>query len=198
MLVLRVLSAEKSGKNSLDIAGLLKIRGSEIQQRYSELMMLAAGPYALPFIQEAMEAGLAGRIRGRRARRAAGVDLLQHAQDHHLRRLATKCSATSSRRPFWAETGDTNMDFDFSDDQEQLRDAVRKWVDKGYDFERRRGIVKAGGFDRSAYGELAELGLAGLYIAEDHGGMGMGPVEGMVVMEELGRGIVLEPLAHRR
>ena len=87
------------------------------------------------------------------------------------------------------------MDFDFSDDQEQLRDAVRKWVDKGYDFERRRAIVKAGGFDRTAYGELADLGLAGLYIPEEHGGMGMGPVEGMVVMEELGRGIVLEPLA---
>jgi alkylation response protein AidB-like acyl-CoA dehydrogenase len=87
------------------------------------------------------------------------------------------------------------MDFDFTDDQEQLRDAVRKWVDKGYDFERRRAIVKAGGFDRGAYRELAELGLAGLYIAEEHGGMGMGPVEGMVVMEELGRGLVLEPLA---
>ena len=57
MLVLRVLSAEKSGKNPLDIAGLLKIRGSEIQQRYSELMMLAAGPYAVPRIHEAMEAG---------------------------------------------------------------------------------------------------------------------------------------------
>jgi alkylation response protein AidB-like acyl-CoA dehydrogenase len=87
------------------------------------------------------------------------------------------------------------MDFDFSDEQEQLRDAVRKWVDKAYTFERRRAIVKAGGFDRAAYGELAELGLAGLYISDDHGGMGMGPVEGMVVMEELGRGIVLEPLA---
>jgi alkylation response protein AidB-like acyl-CoA dehydrogenase len=87
------------------------------------------------------------------------------------------------------------MDFDFSDDQEQLRDAVRKWVDKGYDFERRRSIVKAGGFDRSAYNELAELGLAGLYTSEADGGLGMGPVEGMVVMEELGRGIVLEPLA---
>ena len=60
MLVLRVLSAEKSGKNSLDIAGLLKIRGSEIQQRYSELMMLAAGPNALPLIREAMEAGWQG------------------------------------------------------------------------------------------------------------------------------------------
>jgi len=60
MLVLRVLSAEKSGKNPLDIAGLLKIKGSEIQQRYSELMMLAAGPYAIPFVLEAMEAGYQG------------------------------------------------------------------------------------------------------------------------------------------
>jgi len=87
------------------------------------------------------------------------------------------------------------MDFNFSDDQEQLRDAVRKWVDRSYTFERRLGIARAGGFDRSAYGELAELGLTGIYVAEEHGGMGMGPVEAMVVMEELGRGIVLEPLA---
>ncbi len=87
------------------------------------------------------------------------------------------------------------MDFDFTDEQEQLRDAVRKWVDKGYDFERRRGIVKAGGFSREAYGQLADLGLTGLYIAEADGGLGMGPVEGMVVMEELGRGMVLEPFA---
>jgi len=49
------------------------------------------------------------------------------------------------------------MDFNFSDDQEQLRDAVRKWVDKGYDFERRRKAVEAGGFDRSVWNELAEL-----------------------------------------
>ncbi|MGE0096926.1 MAG: acyl-CoA dehydrogenase family protein [Hydrogenophaga sp.] len=87
------------------------------------------------------------------------------------------------------------MDFDFSDDQSALRDAVQKWVEKGYDFERRRAIVRAGGFDRKAYGELAELGLTGLYVSENDGGMNMGPVEGMVVMEELGRGIVLEPLA---
>ncbi|HET6828393.1 MAG TPA: acyl-CoA dehydrogenase family protein [Ramlibacter sp.] len=64
MLVLRVLSAEKSGKNPLDIAGLLKIKGSEIQQRYAELMMLAAGPYALPYIHEAMEAGWQGEYVG--------------------------------------------------------------------------------------------------------------------------------------
>jgi alkylation response protein AidB-like acyl-CoA dehydrogenase len=88
------------------------------------------------------------------------------------------------------------MDFDFSDDQDQLRDAVRKWVDKGYGFDRRRETTRAGGFSRAAYSELAELGLCGLYIAPEHEGMGMGPVEGMVVMEELGRGIVLESLAH--
>ena len=88
------------------------------------------------------------------------------------------------------------MDFDFSNDQEQLRDAVRKWVDKGYTFERRNSIVKEGGFSRAAWTELAELGLCGLYISEDHGGMGMGPTEGMIAMEELGRGIVMEPLAH--
>ncbi|MDQ2927874.1 MAG: acyl-CoA dehydrogenase family protein [Pseudomonadota bacterium] len=57
MMVLRVLSAEKSGKQSLDVAGLLKIRGSEIQQRYTELMMLAAGPAAVPLRKEAMDAG---------------------------------------------------------------------------------------------------------------------------------------------
>jgi hypothetical protein len=60
MMVLRVLSAERSGKQSLDVAGLLKIRGSELQQRYTELMMLAGGPLALPYVHEAMEAGWQG------------------------------------------------------------------------------------------------------------------------------------------
>jgi len=64
MLVLRVLSAEKSGKNPLDIAGLLKIKGSEIQQRYTELMMLAGGPFSAPFIREAMDAGYQGEYVG--------------------------------------------------------------------------------------------------------------------------------------
>ncbi len=87
------------------------------------------------------------------------------------------------------------MDFDFSDDQEQLRDAVRKWVDKGYTFERRRAAVAAGGFDRTAWGELAELGLTALTVPEAHDGMGQGAIDAMVVAEELGRGIVLEPIA---
>jgi alkylation response protein AidB-like acyl-CoA dehydrogenase len=87
------------------------------------------------------------------------------------------------------------MDFDFSDDQEMLRDSVRKWVAKGYDAERRKRIVQAGGFSREAWRELAGLGLTGLFVPEAQGGMGFGPTDAMVVMEELGRGLVLEPYA---
>jgi len=87
------------------------------------------------------------------------------------------------------------MDFDFTDEQIQLRDAVQRWADKGYDFERRRGIVAAGGFDAGAWRELADLGLTGLTVPEAHGGLGLGPVEAMAVMEALGQGLVMEPLA---
>ncbi len=87
------------------------------------------------------------------------------------------------------------MDFDFTDDQVSLRDAVKRWVDKGFTFERRHGIAKAGGRSREVYAELAELGLTGLAVPEAHGGMGFGPVEAMVVCEELGRGLVNAPYA---
>jgi alkylation response protein AidB-like acyl-CoA dehydrogenase len=87
------------------------------------------------------------------------------------------------------------MDFDFTEDQQALRDAVQRFVGKDYAFERRRGIEAAGGFDRTAWEGLAGLGLTALVVPEAHGGLGFGAVESMVVMEELGRGLVLEPVA---
>jgi alkylation response protein AidB-like acyl-CoA dehydrogenase len=87
------------------------------------------------------------------------------------------------------------MDFDFTDDQVSLRDAVARWVDKGFSFERRHQLAKQGGQSRAVYTELAELGLTGLAVPEAHGGMAFGPVEAMVVMEELGRGLVNAPYA---
>ncbi len=66
------------------------------------------------------------------------------------------------------------MDFDFSDDQEMLRDTVRRWVERGYDFERRRAVVKAGGFSREAWQEIADLGICGLQVPEAQGGLGLG------------------------
>lgn len=87
------------------------------------------------------------------------------------------------------------MDFDFTEDQHSLRDAVRRFVDKDYGFEQRRAIVRAGGFSRPAWDGLVGLGLTALAIPEAHGGLGFGPVDAMVVMEELGRGLVMEPYA---
>jgi alkylation response protein AidB-like acyl-CoA dehydrogenase len=87
------------------------------------------------------------------------------------------------------------MDFDFSDDQNALRDAVRRWVDKDFGFERRHAIARAGGATREVWGELAALGLTALAVPTDHGGMSFGAVEAMVVMEELGRGLVHAPYA---
>jgi alkylation response protein AidB-like acyl-CoA dehydrogenase len=87
------------------------------------------------------------------------------------------------------------MDFDFSDDQISLRDAVQRWVEKGFTFERRHALAKAGGATRDVYRELAELGLCGLTVSAEHGGLGLGAVEAMLVMEELGRGLVNAPYA---
>ena len=87
------------------------------------------------------------------------------------------------------------MNFDFTDDQASLRDAVARWVDKGFSFSRRHALAKAGGKTRAVYAELAELGLTGLAVPEAHGGMGFGAIEAMVVMEELGRGLVNAPYA---
>ncbi len=87
------------------------------------------------------------------------------------------------------------MNFEFSDDEQQLREAVARWVERGYTFERRTAIARAGGFSAEAWGELAELGLLGLGTSEEDGGMAMGPVAAMLALEALGRGLVLEPVA---
>src|SRR4029077_4412741 len=81
------------------------------------------------------------------------------------------------------------------DDQLSLRDAVARWVDKGFAFERRHTIAKQGGHTRDVYGELADLALTGLAVHESHGGMSFGAIEAMVGMEELGRGLVNAPYA---
>jgi alkylation response protein AidB-like acyl-CoA dehydrogenase len=87
------------------------------------------------------------------------------------------------------------MDFDFTEEQNALRDAVARWVDRDFPFERRHALARAGGASRAVYAELAALGLTGLAVPEAHGGLGYGPVDAMVVMEELGRGLVHAPYA---
>ncbi len=87
------------------------------------------------------------------------------------------------------------MDFELTDEQALLREAVQRWVDRSYPFDRYRSIAQSGGFSTAAWQELAELGLTGLNVAQCHGGLEMSPVEAMLVLEQMGAGLVLEPLS---
>lgn len=86
------------------------------------------------------------------------------------------------------------MDFDYTDEQKLLGESVARFVGDRCDFEaRHKAMATADGWRREAWAELAELGLLAMPFAEEDGGLGGGPVETMVVMEALGKGLVLEP-----
>jgi alkylation response protein AidB-like acyl-CoA dehydrogenase len=86
------------------------------------------------------------------------------------------------------------MDFSLNDDQKMLRDSVQRFVQGSYDFETRRQKVKTlSGLDTAIWQQFAELGWLALPFSEEDGGIGFGPVETMVLMEELGKGLVVEP-----
>src|ERR1700690_1966050 len=86
------------------------------------------------------------------------------------------------------------MDFDLSEEQRLLKESVDGMLGSSYDFEQRKKYMKEkGGWSRSIWGKLAEQGLLGLPFLEDDGGFGAGAVETMIVMEALGKALVLEP-----
>ncbi|MGQ0586059.1 MAG: acyl-CoA dehydrogenase family protein [Gammaproteobacteria bacterium] len=86
------------------------------------------------------------------------------------------------------------MDFTLSDEQQQLRDTLARFVQKEYAFEKRKAILKSkDGYSREAWKQLADMGLAALGLPEAHGGLPGNAVDTMVVMEVLGRGLVVEP-----
>jgi alkylation response protein AidB-like acyl-CoA dehydrogenase len=87
------------------------------------------------------------------------------------------------------------MNFDFTEEQTMLRDSVRRYVADNYSFDARKTIVAHGGFSPTVWAAFAELGLLGLTASSSAGGSEMGMQEAMVVMEELGRGIVVESVA---
>jgi pimeloyl-CoA dehydrogenase small subunit len=86
------------------------------------------------------------------------------------------------------------MDFDLSEEQRLLKDSVDGLLNDSYDFESRKKYGKEkGGWSRSVWAKLAEQGLLGLPFSEDDGGFGAGAVETMIVMEALGKALLLEP-----
>jgi alkylation response protein AidB-like acyl-CoA dehydrogenase len=86
------------------------------------------------------------------------------------------------------------MDFTFTHEQQQLADALRRYLDKHYGFDARQAIVRSdAGVSAEHWRAFAELGLTALPVPEAHGGFGGSAVDMLVVMQELGRGLVVEP-----
>jgi len=86
------------------------------------------------------------------------------------------------------------VDFRYSDEQLSLQDTLQKFIAREYTFDRRRALARAEpGFSREAWQQYAELGLLALPYPEDAGGLGGNGVDVMIVMEEFGRGLLLEP-----
>ncbi|MCC6920677.1 MAG: acyl-CoA dehydrogenase family protein [Alphaproteobacteria bacterium] len=86
------------------------------------------------------------------------------------------------------------MDFSFTEEQTLLRNSVQKLIQSSYDFETRRKVAKSeAGWRKEIWQQIANDGLIGAAIPEDFGGLGGGAVETMIVMEEFGRGLVIEP-----
>ena len=86
------------------------------------------------------------------------------------------------------------MDFELSEDQRLLKDSISRLLSDTYSFAQRRSyMAEANGWSSKLWDQYAELGLLGLPIDEKYGGFGGGPVDVMLVMEEFGRVMALEP-----
>src|SRR4051794_39335146 len=86
------------------------------------------------------------------------------------------------------------MDFDLSEEQRLLKESVEGLLTDSYDFDaRKKYMAEKGGWSKAAWSKFAEQGLLGLPFPEADGGFGAGAVETMIVMEAMGRALVLEP-----
>ena len=87
------------------------------------------------------------------------------------------------------------MDFDLSDEQRQLKDSVDRLLAAKYPDLKLRAAAQAEatGYAAATWAQFADLGLTAIPFAEDHGGLGAGFVETMLVMEAIGRTLAVEP-----
>jgi alkylation response protein AidB-like acyl-CoA dehydrogenase len=86
------------------------------------------------------------------------------------------------------------MEFNYSEEQLALQDTLQRFISRDYDFDKRRGFsATASGYSAEAWSQYAELGLLALPFPEELGGLGGNAVDTMVVMEQFGQGLLLEP-----
>src|ERR1700735_5902074 len=86
------------------------------------------------------------------------------------------------------------MEFDYSEEQLALQDTLQRFISRDYDFDKRRGFSASPlGYSAEAWNQYAELGLLALPFPEELGGLGGNAVDTMLVMEQFGQGLLLEP-----
>ena len=86
------------------------------------------------------------------------------------------------------------MNFEFSDEQQQLHDTVDRYLSEQYSFEKFRAVnASTLGWDKAAWTGLAELGVLALNVPTALGGLGYGPLETLSVMGACGKSLLLEP-----
>jgi alkylation response protein AidB-like acyl-CoA dehydrogenase len=86
------------------------------------------------------------------------------------------------------------MDFNYSNEQLALQETLQRFIDRDYGFERRRELARSPlGFSAEGWAQYADLGLLSLPFPEEFGGLGGNGVDIMLVMELIGRGLLLEP-----
>ena len=86
------------------------------------------------------------------------------------------------------------MDFSFSEEQTLLRNSVSKYIADNYTYDAWRKFTRNDvGRDPKHWAQFAELGLLAAPLPEAHGGLGGGPIDTLVIMEEFGKGLVVEP-----
>jgi alkylation response protein AidB-like acyl-CoA dehydrogenase len=85
------------------------------------------------------------------------------------------------------------MNFDFTDDQQAIKRTANELLAARFKPERMRELAEAERYDDDAWREMSELGWAGIFIDEDHGGQGLGIVELVILMEELGYALAPVP-----
>jgi len=87
------------------------------------------------------------------------------------------------------------MDFDLNDEQRQLKESVERLLADAYgDLNQRLGYIKEPkGYSAALWQQYAELGLLGVPFAEEHGGLGQGLTETMIISEAFGRALAIEP-----
>jgi alkylation response protein AidB-like acyl-CoA dehydrogenase len=86
------------------------------------------------------------------------------------------------------------MEFDYTEEQLALQDTLQRFISRDYDFDKRKSVLRSeAGFSAEAWKQYAELGLLALPLPEDLGGLGGNAVDIMVVMEQFGQGLLMEP-----